>query len=240
LKTRLIVVNILLAAGIGALGWQLNVRWKQAEAERQANLNVKVKPVTVVPAAPAPKPESATPAQYAQVAEKNLFSTDRNPTIVIEPVKVEAPKPMPSLPIVYGVMGLPSGMKAIMAEKSGQQSRSVRTGDTIGDFKVLALDAQTVKFEWNGKEVVRRIDELVDRSNSTPGGQGNSGPAAPPPPTPVAAAAAPPPSTTGPPQPGATANSDGSYSLTDKDGKKWILTRTPFGVMRVPDTRGGR
>jgi hypothetical protein len=30
----------------------------------------------------------------------------------------------------------------------------------------------------------------------------------------------------------ATANADGTFSWTDKDGKKWIFVKTPFGVMR--------
>ncbi len=238
MKTKLIALNVVLVAGIGILAWQVNAGWKQAAAERAANLNVRVRPVTVAPAVPQPKPEGATPAQYARVAENNLFSSDRNPTVVIEPEKKEAPKPMPSLPVVYGVMGLPSGVKAIMAEKPGQDSRGIRVGDTIGEFKVLALDTQNIKFEWNGKEIARKIDDLVDRSNPRAGGSNNSGPAAPPPAAPSATAAPPPPPNA--PPAGSTQNQDGSYSVTDKDGKKWIMTRTPFGMMRVPDTRGGR
>ena len=181
MKSKFIVLNVLLAAGIVAAIWQVNVRWNRASAERHANLNVQPKPVTVTPVAPLPKPESPAPAQYAQVAEKNLFSSDRNPTVVVEQAKVEPPKPMPSLPVVYGVMGLPSGARAIMAEKSGQQSRSIRAGDTIGEFKVLALDTQNVKFEWEGKEVAKRIEDLVDRSNAQPGTQDRTGPPPPPP-----------------------------------------------------------
>jgi hypothetical protein len=238
LKTKLIALNVVLVAGISILAWQVNASWKQAAAERAANLNVRVKPVTVAPAAPQPKPEGATPAQYAQVAEKNLFSSDRNPTVVIEPEKKEAPKPMPSLPLVYGVMGLPSGVKAIMAEKPGQDSRGIRAGDTIGEFKVLALDTQNIKFEWNGKEIARKIDDLVDRSNPRSGGGNNSGPAAPPPAAPGVAVA--PLASSNTPPAGATQNQDGNYSMTDKDGKKWIMTRSPFGLIKVPDTRGGR
>lgn len=238
MKTKLIALNVLLVAGIGLVVWQVNASWKQAAAERAANLNVGVRPVTVAPVAPQAKPEGATPAQYAQVAEKNLFSSDRNPTVVIEPEKKEAVKPMPALPVVYGVMGLPSGVKAIMAEKPGEQSRGIRAGDTIGEFKVLALDTQNIKFEWNGKEIARRIEDLVDRSNPRAAVGNNTGPAAPPPAAPGLAAAPPPPPTA--PPAGSVQNQDGSYSVTDKDGKKWIMTRTPFGMMRVPDTRGGR
>ena len=32
----------------------------------------------------------------------------------------------------------------------------------------------------------------------------------------------------------AVANPDGSYSYTDKEGKKWTYVKTPFGVMKSP------
>ena len=32
---------------------------------------------------------------------------------------------------------------------------------------------------------------------------------------------------------GATANADGTFAYTDKDGKKWTYANTPFGVMRA-------
>ncbi len=241
MKTKLIALNLLLAGGIGYVGWQVNNSWKQAEAERKANLNVRIKPVTVAPAAPAPKPETATPAQFAQVAEKNLFSSDRNPTVIIEPEKKEVPKPMPRLPVVYGVMGLPSGAKAIMAEKPGDQSKGVRAGDTIGEFKVLALDTQNIKFEWNGKEIAKRIDELVDRSNPQPagGGGGNNNPPPPPPTQQMAAAPTKPVEPNLDPRVGITLTEttracrpgENSPAGTVADGFRKVLTPSPFGTV---------
>jgi hypothetical protein len=35
---------------------------------------------------------------------------------------------------------------------------------------------------------------------------------------------------------GAIANSDGSYSWTDKQGKKWTFVKTPFGISRTETT----
>jgi hypothetical protein len=35
--------------------------------------------------------------------------------------------------------------------------------------------------------------------------------------------------------PDAVANSDGSYSWTDKAGKKWIFNKTPFGISKMED-----
>jgi hypothetical protein len=34
----------------------------------------------------------------------------------------------------------------------------------------------------------------------------------------------------------ATKNADGTYSYTDKEGKKWVYVNTPFGVMKNPAT----
>jgi len=36
----------------------------------------------------------------------------------------------------------------------------------------------------------------------------------------------------------ATENPDGTYSYTDKDGKKWLFSKTPFGISRTEDMTG--
>ena len=178
MKPKLIALNLLLAAGVFTVAWQARIRGQQARAERQANLNVRIPAVKPPVVTPVPKPDAPAAVKYADVATKNLFTADRNPTVVIEPPKIEAPKPMPALPVVYGTMGLPSGTKAIMAPKPGDPSKSVRAGDTVGDFKIVALNTEKVTFEWDGKQVEKRIEDLIDRSN-TPVAAANRGPAAP-------------------------------------------------------------
>ncbi|HVW85353.1 MAG TPA: hypothetical protein VHB50_11765 [Bryobacteraceae bacterium] len=37
----------------------------------------------------------------------------------------------------------------------------------------------------------------------------------------------------------AVANADGTYSYTDKQGKKWIYSKTPFGVSKIADMGPG-
>ena len=147
-RPKLIALNVGLGVGLFLLAWQAGVRWDAAQAERRANLNVPVKRITPPPMTPIQKPETVQAAKYADVAAKNLFSKDRNPTVIVDAPKVEPPKVMPPLPVVYGVLGLPSGIKAIMAERSGAQSRSVHTGEDVGEFKILALDLRKVTFEW--------------------------------------------------------------------------------------------
>jgi len=198
-KSQLIVLNTALAAGLALVIWQGTEVWKDAQAQRKATVNVPVKHITPPPMTPAKKPDTVQSAAYADVASKNLFSKDRNPTVVVDPPKVEPPKVMPALPVVYGVLGLPSGVKAIMAEHPGTQSKPVQVGDTIGEFKVVALDLSKIKFEWDGRELERNLDELVDRSAAPAAtASGNklasggapaesSGPAVPPPPEPAKA-----------------------------------------------------
>ena len=234
-------LNLVLLAVLLAVIWQISARWQTAEAVQRKTVNVPIKPVPPPKIAPAPKPEAALAMKYAEVADKNLFSKDRNATIVIDPPKVEAPKPMPPLPVVYGVMGLPSGVKAVMSEKTGAPSTTIRVGESIGEFKVIALDTQNVTFEWNGKQVARRIDDLIDRSNTQTASNNQPAAAAPGP----AAPAAPPP----PPRP-VNANptsADMGMELTPTtkavkpgdasppgsivDGYKKVCTPFPFGQL---------
>jgi hypothetical protein len=185
LKPRLIALNVILAAGAAAFAWQAHVRMHEGELARQARFGKPVKPVTPPPVTPAPKPPAPAAIQYEDVAKKNLFSPDRNADIIVDPPKVEAPKPMPPLPFVYGVMTLPSGAKISMAAKAGDPTRMLHVGDTIGEFKITALDAQNVTFDWNGKPVPKKIEDLIDRSHQQAVAGAPiqvQGPAGPPPP----------------------------------------------------------
>lgn len=245
MKAKLIALNLALVAAIGAIVWQGRMQLHQARTVRRENINVAVKPAPAPPPAPTPKPEAAPPVKYADVATRDLFSKDRNPDVIVEPPKVEAPKPMPPLPVIYGVLGLPSGTKAIMAEKKGADSKPVKTGDTVGEFKIVSLDTRNVVFDWDGKQISKNIDDLIDRSEPAGGAASSSGAAAargpaviapsaaapPPPPKQVAAAA------TGPGKQEAgkpdrpCVPGDTSPNGTVTDGYKLSFTPSPFGRM---------
>ncbi len=243
MKPKFIALNLLLVLALAAIAWQARVRWNEARATRRSHLDVAVKPVAPPPVLPTPQPEAAPAAKYLDVATKDLFSKDRNPNVAIEPPKVEVAKPMPPLPVVFGVMGLPSGTKAIMAEKKGADSKAVRTGDTIGEFQIAALDPVNVTFLWDGKQISRKLDDLIDRSGNAPaaGGPQAAGPAAPPPPAaprPSAAAASNVPATSkdlGVEVGGAGQSTracvpgDNSPAGTVVDGYRKAVTASPFG-----------
>jgi hypothetical protein len=231
LKPKLIALNVLLLAALAVIAWEGRARWRDAQAERQANLNAKPARAALKTLPPAAPPAAAQPVQYADVATKDLFAKDRNPNVIIDPPKIEVPKPMPALPVVYGVLGLPSGTKAIMAAKKGGAGKSVHEGDEVGEFKIVSLDPKNVIFDWDGTQVSRKIDDLMDRSIAE---------AAPPGPA-IAAAPPPKPVTPGPAKtddatkqaekPCVPGDNSPAGTVVDGYRKAFAAATTPFGPM---------
>jgi hypothetical protein len=240
LKSGLILSSLLLAAALTAVIWTGTTQWRQAEAQRKAILNTPLKTLPVPPAAPAPAAAAPNAVAYADVAEKDLFSKDRNPNVVIEQKPVEEKK-MPPLPMLYGVMGMPSGAQALIAEGKGEAGHPVRAGESVGEFKILALDTQNITFGWNGKEVSRKVDELIDRTPENGGGARAASAAAPggpaaPPPAPVTNSNAT--GKHGPIQVGSPIEpaynclgNDNSPAGTVDDGFRKTILPSPFGSM---------
>jgi hypothetical protein len=159
MKRRLLIVNIVLALAWVALSALLYQRWRAGEA-RNAEI---LRRAASGPAAQAIelKKEAEAPvraASYFEVAEKMLFSRDRNPTVIVE-AAAPAKKEMPPLPNAFGVMDLGDGPVAFLALK-GEPQRGMRVGETIGEFKLVAADAETLTFEWDGERITRKLDDL--------------------------------------------------------------------------------
>ncbi len=187
MKPAQVIAALALIVAATAVAWHGRIVWRKAEAKRQS-LHAPVKPAPIAPVPAEVKPETPQAVKYADVANKNLFSKDRNPTVVIEPPKPAEVKKMPSLPVLYGVLGLPSGTRAIMAEKRGDPSRPVRAGDTVGEFKIVSLDTSHVTFDWDGQQISKPVDDLIDRSAAVQTAVSSPGVPAPPPlPAPQAA-----------------------------------------------------
>ncbi len=212
-------------------------QWLVEDAHEQAVLKQLPRPVPTPPVTPVPAPKPLTASSYGDIAQKMLFAKDRNSVVIVEAPKVVPPKPMPPLPLFYGVMNLPSGPIAIMSEKPNARHLGIHVGDTLGEFKVLALNTQQIEFEWDGKKITKNVSELIDR-----GAQNTAA-------APVPNAAKPgdvPPAQVGAPQPApqpalaaippeAVPTDDGSFRGKDKDGKSWLYRPTPFGISKVED-----
>jgi hypothetical protein len=234
---RLLLWNFLLAVCATAGIYELRKEWIETRAQEQVIL-LRRPAAPKVDAPPVPlKPAPFQAMSYNDVAQKTLFSKDRNPNIeIVAPPPPPPPPPMPALPKVYGVLGLPSGPVAIMSEKSGSPQAKVRTGEHIGEFTVAKLDSQRITLQWNDKTVEKTIDELLDRASVTT--------AAPDPArgAPVAAAPPPPSGPAAPPEFGIEIGAPGHSVRACKDqsvetsppgtilgGYKKSKEHTPFG-----------
>jgi hypothetical protein len=87
-----------------------------------------------------------------------LFSKDRNPTVVVEPPKPPPEPVMPALPSYHGQMAI--GEPVIFLSVATTAQRGYHAGDPIGDFKLVSFDENRVAFEWKGKHVERKVEEL--------------------------------------------------------------------------------
>ena len=162
---KLILLDLALAALLGVLGWQMRREWVEAHARARAFLSVPIRKIAAPPLAPLRKVAPLAAVAYAEVAQMNLFSRDRNPQVIIDAPEPVKPKPIPAFPVARGVLlweGTPPTV--LLSMRPGGQQRGYRAGERIGDWKIVSVDNQFVVFEWDGKEFKKRIDELMDRS----------------------------------------------------------------------------
>jgi hypothetical protein len=186
LKRKLLLLNLALVALVALAGWRARQAWVEADRRERAVLRAPLKPLPAPPFASLPAVEPLTATAYEDVAQKMLFSPDRNPTVVIEPAK---PKPMPPLPVAYGVLNLGDGPTAVLSEKARSPHRAFHPGETIGEFKLLAVSTEELAFEWEGKKIVKKVEELRERpaSEGGPSASETASRAPRPPPAPVPA-----------------------------------------------------
>jgi hypothetical protein len=228
LRRKLILMNLALIAVIALAGWRLRTEWLEARAREDAVLQKRIKPVAAPKVSPLPKVEPVKPAGYIDIAQKMLFSKDRNPTVVVEAPAPPPPKPMPPLPIFHGVYDLGEGVTAVMSEKPAAPHRDYRPGDQVGDFKLVSVDTQQIVLEWDGKKIVKQVQELVATAAAAQPAAANQGSAAAPPPkVPVHADAAPGPDLGR----GVSAcqRGDDSPEGTVANGMRKVIKKTPFG-----------
>ena len=159
------LLDLALVAVLALLGYQLHLERIRSRAREQALLRTGVKSNPAATLASLPKVDPLTATSYVQVAAKNLFTKDRNPNVILDPVIPPPEKPVPPFPVARGVMlwgGVPPTV--VLADKAGGQQRGYHPGEKIGEWKIVSVDNSFVVFEWNGKQFKKRLDELLDRT----------------------------------------------------------------------------
>ena len=166
MNRRLVLLNLALLALAGALVWTLRTHWLAAKTRERAVLQRKVAAKAVMPPPALPAVIIVAPAEYIDVAGKMLFSKDRNPIVVIEPPK-PAPEPvMPALPSYHGQMAIGEPVVFLSMTANAAQ-RSYHAGEQVGDFKLVSFDDSRIAFEWKGKNVERKLEELRPKETTT-------------------------------------------------------------------------
>ncbi|MGH9721534.1 MAG: hypothetical protein ACRD8O_15095, partial [Bryobacteraceae bacterium] len=96
MKRKLILLNLALIAAIAAVGWRLRQDRLVRDAHQRAVIELRV-PTPPPPPTPPPAPSPAvTASSYVDIAQKMLWTRDRNPQVVVEPPP--PPKPPPAIP----------------------------------------------------------------------------------------------------------------------------------------------
>jgi hypothetical protein len=168
-KRKLLLANLVLLALCVAAVTHLRREWIDADAREQAVLQQRIKPVPPPPMTPLHPLEAVKAAGYTDIAQKMLFSKDRNPVVVIEPPAPPPPKPMPPLPLFHGVVDLGEGPMAIMSENAKAPHHDYQPGDKVGAFKLVAVSNEEIVLDWEGHTITKSAEEMLDRTSPAPG-----------------------------------------------------------------------
>jgi hypothetical protein len=234
-SARLVWLNLLLLALCGVLNWRLRLDWLQEHNREVALYGYHSKSVAAQPFAPLAKPASFDAVAYADVAQNNLFSKDRNPNVILDPPAAPPPPPpVPPFPVARGVMlweGVPPTI--VLSERAGGPQKGYHPGDKIGPWQVVGLDDRYVTFAWNDQQFKKRIDELLDKTPvetvaAPPSNAVNAAAAPKPPPANLSSSGSPVGIDTGGGNRGCV-QGDNSPSGTIVDGYKKVVSENPFG-----------
>ncbi|MCC6538312.1 MAG: hypothetical protein IT162_12220 [Bryobacterales bacterium] len=160
---KLALLNLMLVALLGAAGWQIRERWREARVREEAALRRAATPPPN-PAVPAMEPAKPVDAlAYAEVAMKTMFSKDRNPTVVIEEAPKPPEEPVPTFPVVFGVMQLGGPITVFMSDGKTTEQKGYRPGDKVGAFELVSASKDEFTFKWKDKTFVKTLADLKQR-----------------------------------------------------------------------------
>jgi len=86
---------------------------------------------------------------------------------------------MPPIPLAHGVMLWEGVPPTVVLSAGNAPQKGYHPGDKIGEFKLVSVDNKEIVFDWNGEQVTKRLDEIMEK-NLAPAA--DPGPKATPPP----------------------------------------------------------
>jgi hypothetical protein len=163
MNRKLVALNFVLLSVLAYASWHLRDAWRAEKAREAAQLAKRIKALPPPPFAPLPTSLPVVPATYAEIAQQDLFDRSRNPTVVVEVPPPPPPKPMPPLPVYHGQMNIGTGPMAIFSQTPNGVHEAVHPGEPIGQFKLVDVTTEEIAFEWEGKIIRKKVDEMLDR-----------------------------------------------------------------------------
>jgi hypothetical protein len=236
LKRKLWLLNFVLIAAIAAGAWRVRKESEAFQARERATLAKKLAVPALPPAQSTPPTPPVAAASYLEMAQKLLWSKDRNSQVIVDPPKPpDPPKPLPPLPSVHGVLNLGTGPIVMMSDKPGARQRGIQAGENIGPFKLVSVDGEELVLAFENRTVTKKLQELMERSQDAPPAAGTQAQGAPEKPT--VTRMADPPAPAGKPEPGAKLTDslsacqagDQSPPGSVVNGMRKVVSQTPFG-----------
>lgn len=169
MNRKLLFLDVVLLAVVVYAGMQFRNLYREAKAREAAQRNVRLAPVPPPPIPPWPAEPPVLATNYAKIASNLLLSKDRNPEVPIEvPPPPPPPPPMPALPVYHGMMNLgdPEGPLAILSVAANKPHKGIHAGETIGEFKLLAISTDGIDLQWKDQKVHKTLEELTDHAHS--------------------------------------------------------------------------
>lgn len=167
MKRKLWFWNLLMLGALVWCGMHIRQTWQQSREREQALLARSLPALAVTQPGVAPTVPPVTPALYFDVAQKLLFSKDRNPNVIIDPPPPPPapppPPPWPPMPTVFGYMDFAGTPTVFMMEKQGMPQKRYHKGDAVGEMTIVDLDRNTITFEFDKRQEKKKYEELMAR-----------------------------------------------------------------------------
>lgn len=220
MSRKLILLNLALAVALFFVARVLHDRWEEGKARREKVVGVKIVPAPVQPLPPRPMVQPLAATAYVDVAQKVLFSKDRNPDVIPPPPPPPAPPPkIPPFPAAHGVMLWPNVAPSIILSVGNGEQGVYRVGDKVGEFEIAGIDEQHLTLTWKDQTFVKNISDL--EALAVPTREQERQQAANLPPSPVSA----PPPVVPPNQPGQNMDPEGKMKTCD------VTDTNPMGTV---------
>lgn len=172
---KLLLINLILVLLIAALGMQLVWSWQGFDQEKNIG-RIMAEFRSTQPEVGEPLDAGGRSAylDYQLIAEKNLFSSDRQPPQEEgEEAASAAPPPLVPEPILHGTLKIGDTQFATVTKYEGTgrrraQGTKVRVGlgDLVQGYTVSEISRDAMVLKWNDTEVV--IEKGLDARPETP------------------------------------------------------------------------